>query len=980
MSKIFISYRRDDSSGYAGRLYDRLSQHFGINQVFMDVDHIEPGEDFAEIINQAVGSCSILLALIGRSWITAADKNGARRLDDPEDFVRLEITSAISSNVRVMPLLVDGASMPLAHQLPEALTLLARRQAAELSNTRFHQDVDRLIENIEKALVVKSAAPLASSQPLSPTQEIRPPTQDDKQTEPVELPDVEQPAQQPRTLLELSPKRNVQKLLITAVSLFLLFAAGLWYWDAFHRPHYEYYANAITRWGLPDGVGQLSMEQMRHRNASLEFIRKGRQGDVQEVRVVNSRGKYPPVFASSGSDLSRFMPLARDTFGSFSIPTYLLARRVVFERSHDGRILAQRVYNASEQVLYTLQYLEPNLAKFGDGPFAEAIRESGISHVRFVRTDTGPEAGRYTEMLFLDSSGKPKPARDGTYGIRYAFNSPQHVVEAINLDQKGDPVPDKVGIVRVIMTYDDTWGNMIRLKNLDADGQSIANSTGAAELTMSYDRYGNLQQLVCLDKDGRPVTQRALGAAIRTMAYDDRGNLIENTFQDPNHKLVKGAFGFAKQTVSWNEQGDSTETYFGPDDQPQLIKGRAVKLKGKWDERGNLLVIEHLDEHDRLIRANDGCAKITFAYDNRGNINEQACFDERGGAVRNTDGWAKAKLMSDDRGNTIEKRYFGPANQPELYEERFVKIKLKYNEQNKQTEEAYFDTKDRPVKNKTGYAKTTYSYDTRGKLVQVSFFDEKGQSTARKGGYAQIVRVYDDRGNIAEETLLDPQGKPRKDNEEGYSRTRFKYDDRGYRTETAHFDENDRLILHSEGYARLRSKYNHSGQVIERALFGLNDSLILHKKLGYSRRRWTYDHRGNVSQIAYFGTNDHAARNTLGYALVRFLYDKLGRETRREFFDVDGAPVRTRVAVDTVEPDSNGRSFLNPGDLLMDYDGNEIVDTRVFYELELESGESRRELRVQRAGKLLTVEVPPGRLKGIETMDKVSPEARKTGA
>ena len=94
MSKIFISYRRDDSTGYAGRLYDRLSEYFGKDQVFMDVDHIEPGEDFVEMINQAIGTCSTLLALIGRNWITAADKKGVRRLDDPEDFVRLEITAA----------------------------------------------------------------------------------------------------------------------------------------------------------------------------------------------------------------------------------------------------------------------------------------------------------------------------------------------------------------------------------------------------------------------------------------------------------------------------------------------------------------------------------------------------------------------------------------------------------------------------------------------------------------------------------------------------------------------------------------------------------------------------------------------------------------------------------------------------------------------------------------------------------------------
>ncbi len=102
MSKIFISYRRDDSSGYAGRLYDRLKQHFGKDRVFMDIDHIEPGEDFVELINEKVHSCTTLIALIGQHWLNATDRTGTRRLDIPEDLVRLEITSALSGKVRVM--------------------------------------------------------------------------------------------------------------------------------------------------------------------------------------------------------------------------------------------------------------------------------------------------------------------------------------------------------------------------------------------------------------------------------------------------------------------------------------------------------------------------------------------------------------------------------------------------------------------------------------------------------------------------------------------------------------------------------------------------------------------------------------------------------------------------------------------------------------------------------------------------------------
>jgi hypothetical protein len=109
VARIFISYRREDSSGWAGRLYDRLSQRFGGDNVFMDIDTIDPGLDFVEVIQQAVGSCDVLVALIGRHWLTSTDEQGQRRLENPEDFVRLEITAALERNIRVIPALLQGA-------------------------------------------------------------------------------------------------------------------------------------------------------------------------------------------------------------------------------------------------------------------------------------------------------------------------------------------------------------------------------------------------------------------------------------------------------------------------------------------------------------------------------------------------------------------------------------------------------------------------------------------------------------------------------------------------------------------------------------------------------------------------------------------------------------------------------------------------------------------------------------------------------
>jgi hypothetical protein len=109
---FFVSYRRRESSHLAGRLYDRLADRFGESQAFIDVDAIEPGVDFAEEIGRAVAACRVLLAVIGPDWLTITDEEGRRRLDDPGDFVRLEIGAALARDVRVIPILVEGAQMP----------------------------------------------------------------------------------------------------------------------------------------------------------------------------------------------------------------------------------------------------------------------------------------------------------------------------------------------------------------------------------------------------------------------------------------------------------------------------------------------------------------------------------------------------------------------------------------------------------------------------------------------------------------------------------------------------------------------------------------------------------------------------------------------------------------------------------------------------------------------------------------------------
>src|SRR5690348_6168688 len=150
--RIFMSYRREDTAYPAGWLYDRLAGHFARSQIFKDIDSIELGDDFFEAITTAVGSCDVLLVLIGDRWLTVTGQDGRRRLDNPDDFVRLELEAALARDVRVIPILVEGARMPRADELPASLSKLARRQALELSPSWFDVGTERLLRVLERTI------------------------------------------------------------------------------------------------------------------------------------------------------------------------------------------------------------------------------------------------------------------------------------------------------------------------------------------------------------------------------------------------------------------------------------------------------------------------------------------------------------------------------------------------------------------------------------------------------------------------------------------------------------------------------------------------------------------------------------------------------------------------------------------------------------------------------------------------------------
>ncbi len=172
---IFVSYRRDDTRHVAGRLAGDLAAHFGHDQIFRDVESIEGGDEFPAMLEKAIEKCALMLVLIGPQWLAAADSQGRRRLDDPADWVRQEISVALRHGVRVVPVLVESAPLPAGGDLPDELKPLVSRQARPLSDERWRGDLAMLIEVTSKVTGLKpqepalehAAAPVPAAPPKS---------------------------------------------------------------------------------------------------------------------------------------------------------------------------------------------------------------------------------------------------------------------------------------------------------------------------------------------------------------------------------------------------------------------------------------------------------------------------------------------------------------------------------------------------------------------------------------------------------------------------------------------------------------------------------------------------------------------------------------------------------------------------------------------------------------------------------------------
>jgi hypothetical protein len=791
------------------------------------------------------------------------------------------------------------------------------------------------------------------------------------------IPSVDEPSPTSTTRTDEHSERSKIFRPVTSAALMLtaLVAAGaagsVWYWEAYYRVQVGHFANVQIRYGLPEGYGPLDDAQFSRRNTSLALIKHGRRNPVDEVGLVNSSGNPPAVTTYvPTTSLSSLNPLESFDPANPLTSEMMTVTRVTFTRDAAGGILEQNGFTAAGRLVYTLRYATRDTAEYKIHGFTRSIRASGIAYLRFGRVEAGPNAGLVEKVFYLDAMQQPQPAESGAYGVRVTRDERGVARESFPLGPQGEDRPSNNGVFKVVLSHSEL-GDLTEELRLDQQGARVTDLLGIALGRYQYDKEGNLTQLTFYDSNGEPVPAAGIGGARIEFEYGEHGRLTKVTLFGADQQPVRGSQRFARKTLQWLTPTRVLTRFLDPKFNPTPVLGLAFEVLDTFDERGLAVEESFRDSKGEPTRIENGCSTIQLAYDAFGNNTEYRCLNEQRQLTYSIDGWSILRSTYDERGNPVTIERFDPQGKPGNQSDLYTSVRREYKEFGKISKETFLDASGIARKTRSGLASATFAYDRNGNRVEEAYWDEASRPIAGAGGYAVRRSDFDGKSREVRTSFRSVEGKAVR-NREGYAAIAYEYDDRGYVTNSTFLDEKDHPVNSIDGYASARRKRGSDGKLLEIAYFDERAMPVVSKRPGSGRRRWRYDALGRTIERSEYDTTGRPMMNAYGYSTIRYEYDEYGRETGRRLLDVVGRSLAFKVVVDKVIDGSvTADAGLRAGDVIVAYDG-ELVETTYQFanRFELFKGDRRREIRVERGGQIIGLDLLPGRLLGGEIEER----------
>jgi hypothetical protein len=696
----------------------------------------------------------------------------------------------------------------------------------------------------------------------------------------------------------------------------IVLGAALWFWD-YSRLKVRYYADVVSRFGVPEGVVPLSDAVWTHRPISYRV--ESRRYRVREVIRVNGSGA--PRDDPHNHGAARTAVVYREDGSVQQLRRYNHAGRLVLQESHsqleshhaDGLRAGTIKFESKGDFARPLEGEAGDLAV--EDPDADQVQSRSQISALAIRYGTD---GFPRTVSFRNANGAPVSDHQGVFGQQLDYDHRGLLRRVTNLDHLVQRLPDRRGVAALVHEYDsgglrvrssyvgldakprlgperyasilrefDGWGRCVAEHTVDVDGKLTLQTYGYATARRTYDDRGNDLEAAYFDVAGAPINNTAGIHKYVFSAYDSSGNALRAEHYDSEGHRAYCSAGDAGWQQTWDVHGNLIEhRYLGADGHPTLGADGTAGFAQAYDAQGNIVTEKRLAVNGGLTLCDEGFAMTQSTFDEQGNLAERAFFGTNGKLTLYKDGYARFTYEYDDRGNQVKASHFDTSGHLTLQSDGVAGWTARFDDHGNEVRKDYFGTDGEPIVSKNGYVAYMKQYDDRGRKVRIAYFGRDGKSMPDINGVAIWVSAFDDQGNETGRAYFGADGAPTL-HRDGIARWAAGYDARGNEIERAYFGLDGQPATDKDGVASWRSRYDDRGKEIECTFFGIDGKPTLIRQ-GYATWRQEYDHRGNKMEVRYFDSRGDRTTNKDGIAGQRYAWDDRGLETEITNFDLDG--------------------------------------------------------------------------------------------
>lgn len=724
----------------------------------------------------------------------------------------------------------------------------------------------------------------------------------------------------------------IQKRIAYGVVAVIWLLLGIFVWD-YNRATYDYFADWVDCYGVPEGVIPLVNEQVSHRSACYQFeYRRIPFGEpnayswrIAKVSYVNSALRPKDITDTEMKDRYPIQEIEYnkktgivsrinfcDTKGK------VLLRHVLSER--DGVTAAVADFLDSQEQRGT-GFVGAELSSMSMGQMDAGQQKSNIVRYVYERDEKGhivkqtyhanndyqlqrssisdadgifgrsftlDSLGRRIKVEYLGLEGERACTKKGIAGRLYEYDEYGNMCKTTYVNLEGNPTLNEE-LWASCVAVSDEWGNVKEGKFYGTDGNMCLTKGGSAKCILKYDDNGNVVKKSFFGTDDKLCITKN-GYSIMENKFDYQGNVIEQSYFDTNNRACLNADGVALYRMEYDRNGELIrQVRYDADKKICFGKNGVAIGKYKYDDFHNRIETSFWDVEEKQCLIKDGYAKYTVKYDNRGNIVEEAYFDVDGKPCIMNDGYAKSVCKYDDRGNNIETSYFGQDGKLCLNFNGYAKVISKYDERGNMIEAIFYGIDGNPCIINDGSSKWETKYDERGRIIEMAYFDIDGNPCEINGGFSKRSQEYDVYGNMTELRYFGVDGKPCLSNEE-FSMVHYEYDNRGNIVKRSYFGVDGLPCHESNGVCVNKVKFDNKGNVIESSFYDAKGMLCMTTTEGGAFFRAKYDDRGNRTEVAYFGTDKAPCLSNFGFSKSISRFDNYDNIIEEAYFATNGKP------------------------------------------------------------------------------------------